>query len=63
MDYVHRSLGKVDVAPFQTEQLALAQAGGYCQENQRSFSDAEIVDQRLNFSGHQDSWCLRLFAL
>src|SRR5262252_2166243 len=55
--YVHRSLREVDVAPFQTEQLILPQAGGYCQEDQCSFSDAEIVDQPLDFSGHQDSWC------
>ena len=55
--YIHRSLGKVDVAPFRAEQLALPQAGGYCQENQRSFSDGEIVNQSLDFGGHQDSWC------
>src|SRR5215831_6875308 len=52
-----RSLREVDVAPFQTEQLILPQAGGYCQEDQCSFSDAEIVDQPLDFSGHQDGWC------
>jgi hypothetical protein len=55
--YAHRSLAEVDVAPLQAEQLALSQAGGYCQENQRSFSDAEVVDQSLDFSGRQDSWC------
>jgi hypothetical protein len=52
--HIHRLLGKVDVAPFQTEQLALPQASGYCQEDQRSFSTAQIVDQRLDFNGHQD---------
>jgi hypothetical protein len=50
-------LAEVDVTPLQAEQLALSQAGGYCQENQRSFSDAEVVDQSLDFSGRQDSWC------
>jgi hypothetical protein len=50
-------LAEVDVTPLQAEQLALSQAPGYCQENQRSFSDAEVVDQSLDFSGRQDSWC------
>jgi len=38
--YVHHPLGKIDVAPFQAKQLALPQAGGYCEEDQRSFSNA-----------------------
>jgi hypothetical protein len=55
---VHRSLGEVDVAPFQAEQLALPQACGYCQENQRPFSVAEILDQSSDFSWHPNCWCL-----
>src|SRR5262249_6277724 len=54
--YVHRSLGEVDVAPFQAEQLALPQAGRSCQENQRSLSYVEIVYQNLEFSGRQYRW-------
>jgi len=35
----HIPLGKIDVAPFQAEHLALSQAGRGCKENQRSFSN------------------------
>jgi len=41
---------------FQSEQLALPQAGGTCKENQCSFSNAQVVYQCLDFSGHQDDW-------
>ena len=54
--YVHRPLGKIDVSPLQPEQFALPQAGGYCKKDQRSFSNAQIVHQRLDFSGQQDGW-------
>jgi predicted nucleic acid-binding protein len=36
--YVHRALKEIDVAPFQTKQLALPQTGQYRKENQGSFS-------------------------
>src|SRR5215469_3148615 len=61
--YIHRSLGEVDVTPFQAEQLALPKAGGYCQENQRSFSDGETVDQRLISAGIKTVGVRRRFAL
>src|SRR5258708_1242989 len=34
----HIPLGKIDVAPFQAEHFALAQAGRGCKQNQRPFS-------------------------
>jgi hypothetical protein len=54
--YVHRPLAKVDVAPFQPEQLALPQTGGHCHENTGSFSNAQVLYQRLDFGGHQHGW-------
>ena len=53
---VHVSFRKVDVTPFQSEQLALPQARGHWKENQRSFSNAQFVYQCLDFTGHQDDW-------
>ena len=42
---MHRVLNKIDVTPFQAEQLALPQASGYCEENQGSFSNAFVSRQ------------------
>jgi len=45
-----------DVSPFQSEQLALPQAGGHCKESPRSLSNAQFVYQCLDFTGRQDDW-------
>src|SRR5438477_9666318 len=57
----HISLRKVDVTPLQAEHLALSQSGRGCKQNQRPFSDVQVVYQRLYFTGHEDGW--RLTAL
>jgi len=45
---------EVHVSPFQREQLAPPQAGGDGQQDQRSFSKAQICEQSLDFIAGQD---------
>jgi hypothetical protein len=63
--HVHEPLGKIDVAPFQAEQLALPQAGRHCKEDQRSFSNAyyRLSTNALISAGIRTVGALRRFAL
>src|SRR5438034_6081699 len=47
---------EVHVSPFQREQLAPPQAGGYSQQDQGLFSKAQICEQSLDFIAGQDIW-------
>jgi len=47
--HVHDPSGKINVAPFQTEQLALSQAGGCCKQDQGPLSKAKTLQQRSDF--------------
>src|SRR5258708_38639581 len=47
---------EVHVSPFQREQLAPPQAGGYGQQDQGLFSKAQICEQFLDFIAGQDIW-------
>jgi len=45
---------EVHVSPFQREQLPPPQAGGYGQQDQGPFSEAQICEQLLGFTAGQD---------
>ena len=47
---------EVHVSPFQREQLTPPQAGGYGQQDQRSFSKAQVCEQSLDFIDAQEIW-------
>src|SRR6266481_8364729 len=47
--HVHDPSGKINVAPFQTEQLALPQASGCCKQDQGPFAKAKTLQQRSDF--------------
>ncbi len=47
---------EVHVSPFQREQLAPPQAGGYGHQGQGLFSKAQICEQFLDFIAGQDIW-------
>jgi len=46
---MHDPFGKINVAPSQTEQLALPQASGCCKQDQGPFSKAKTLQQRSDF--------------
>jgi hypothetical protein len=50
------------VSPFQREQLAPPQAVGDGQQDQGSFSKAQICEQSLDFIAGQDIWCRSAFC-
>jgi hypothetical protein len=47
---------EVHVSPFQREQLAPPQAGGYGQQDQGPFSKAQICEQSPDIIAGQDIW-------
>lgn len=53
---------EVNVSPSQGEQLAPPQAGGYGQQDQGPFSEAQICEQSLDFFAGQDIWCRPAFG-
>src|ERR1017187_961974 len=52
----HRPIFKIDVTPFQPEQLALPQSCGRSQQNKSSLPNIEVIGQRLDFIGYKYSW-------
>jgi hypothetical protein len=47
---------EVHVSPFQREQLAPPQAGGYGQQDHGPFSKAQVCEQPLDIIAGQDIW-------
>jgi hypothetical protein len=54
---------EVHVFPLQREQLAPAEARGYCQQHQGPSSKAQICEQCPNFIAGQDIWCFAALSL
>jgi hypothetical protein len=48
--YTHRVLGKLDIAPFQPKQLALAQTCRRREEHQCTLAQVQAIKQRSDFS-------------